>query len=73
MSIATAFSGVVNTVFGWAVSKKHLAPKETSTTKKSDELQEDEISQIHGGIEQVLNIGSQSSGAGAGKVTFNPF
>ena len=24
-------------------------------------------------IEQVLNIGSQSSGVGAGKVTFNPF
>ncbi len=24
-------------------------------------------------IEQTLNIGSQSSGAGAGKVTFNPF
>jgi len=24
-------------------------------------------------IEQVLNIGSQSQGAGAGKVTFNPF
>ena len=24
-------------------------------------------------IEQVLNIGSQSSGAGAGKVSFNPF
>jgi type VI secretion system Hcp family effector len=24
-------------------------------------------------IEQVLNIGSQSSGAGAGKITFNPF
>jgi len=24
-------------------------------------------------IEQVLNIGSQSSGSGAGKVTFNPF
>src|SRR4051812_29666501 len=24
-------------------------------------------------IEQVLNIGSQSTGAGAGKVTFNPF
>ena len=24
-------------------------------------------------IEQMLNIGSQSSGAGAGKVTFNPF
>ena len=24
-------------------------------------------------VEQVLNIGSQSSGAGAGKITFNPF
>ncbi len=24
-------------------------------------------------IEQVLSIGSQSTGAGAGKVTFNPF
>ena len=24
-------------------------------------------------IEQTLNVGSQSSGAGAGKVTFNPF
>jgi type VI protein secretion system component Hcp len=24
-------------------------------------------------IEQTLNIGAQSSGAGAGKVTFNPF
>jgi type VI secretion system secreted protein Hcp len=24
-------------------------------------------------IEQILNIGSQSSGSGAGKVTFNPF
>jgi hypothetical protein len=24
-------------------------------------------------IEKVLNIGSQSSGSGAGKVTFNPF
>ena len=23
--------------------------------------------------EQTLNVGSQSSGAGAGKVTFNPF
>lgn len=24
-------------------------------------------------VEQTLSIGSQSSGAGAGKVTFNPF
>ena len=70
MSIATAFSGVVNTVFRWAVSKKHLALKETSATKKNDELQEDKLSQIHGGN---INISSQSSGAGTGKVTFNPF
>jgi len=32
-----------------------------------------EISDYSFDIEQVLSIGSQSSGAGAGKVTFNPF
>jgi Type VI secretion system effector, Hcp/PEP-CTERM motif len=32
-----------------------------------------EISDFSFDIEQVLNIGSSSSGAGAGKVTFNPF
>jgi len=32
-----------------------------------------EISDFNFDIEQALNIGSQSSGAGAGKVTFNPF
>jgi hypothetical protein len=32
-----------------------------------------EVSDYSFDIEQVLNIGSQSSGAGAGKVTFNPF
>ncbi len=32
-----------------------------------------EIDDFNFDIEQVLNIGSQSSGAGAGKVTFNPF
>jgi hypothetical protein len=33
------------------------------------------ISGSHGDIpsEQTLSIGSQSSGAGAGKITFNPF
>ncbi len=31
------------------------------------------VSQMSFDIEQTLNIGSQSSGAGAGKVTFNPF
>jgi hypothetical protein len=33
----------------------------------SAELSEDELAKVGGGI------GSQSSGAGAGKVTFNPF
>ena len=32
-----------------------------------------EIEEFSFGIEQTLNIGSQSTGAGAGKVTFNPF
>jgi type VI secretion system secreted protein Hcp len=32
-----------------------------------------EIEDYNFDIEQTLNIGSQSSGAGAGKVTFNPF
>src|ERR1700759_4147058 len=32
-----------------------------------------EIENFSFDIEQVLNIGSQSTGAGAGKVTFNPF
>jgi Type VI secretion system effector, Hcp/PEP-CTERM motif len=32
-----------------------------------------EIEDFSFDVEQVLNIGSQSSGAGAGKVTFNPF
>jgi len=32
-----------------------------------------EIEDFSFDIEQTLNIGSQSSGAGAGKVTFNPF
>lgn len=32
-----------------------------------------EIKDYSFGVEQTLTIGSQSSGAGAGKVTFNPF
>ena len=32
-----------------------------------------EVASFSFDIEQTLNIGSQSSGAGAGKVTFNPF
>jgi type VI secretion system secreted protein Hcp len=32
-----------------------------------------EVETFNFDVEQTLNIGSQSSGAGAGKVTFNPF
>jgi bacteriocin-like protein len=46
--------------------------KEDPTTKKNDELQEDELNKVTGGIEQNLSLGSHSTGAGAGKVTFNP-
>jgi len=47
--------------------------KSSKTPTTAAELPTRELDRIVGGIEQVLNIGSQSSGAGAGKVTFNPF
>jgi hypothetical protein len=54
--------------------------KQRSSAPTKDALSEQELNEVSGGledisfdIEQVLNIGSQSSGAGAGKVTFNPF
>jgi len=47
------------------------------------ELSDAELAMVTGGvaptpippfdIEQILSIGSQSTGVGAGKVTFNPF
>jgi bacteriocin-like protein len=41
---------------------------------KAEELSQEELAKISGGDnEQVLSIGSQSSGAGAGKIKFNPF
>ncbi|HEV8042118.1 MAG TPA: bacteriocin [Bryobacteraceae bacterium] len=41
---------------------------------KAEELSQEELAEISGGDnEQVLSIGSQSSGAGAGKIKFNPF
>jgi hypothetical protein len=46
---------------------------EESTLKSEGELTEKDLVRAAGGIEQTLNIGSQSSGAGAGKITFNPF
>lgn len=41
-----------------------------------EELIEAELDKISGGkntVSQSLKIGSQSTGAGAGRVTFNPF
>jgi hypothetical protein len=49
-------------------------------TAKPRELTCSELQAVVGGvstprsnIQQVLSVGSQSSGAGAGKITFNPF
>lgn len=47
--------------------------KQYATGKPGQPGQLFEIEDYSFDIEQVLNIGSQSSGAGAGKVTFNPF
>lgn len=46
------------------------APK---NVKFSWELNGQQLDNVAGGVEQTRNIGSQSSGAGAGKVAFNPF
>jgi bacteriocin-like protein len=53
------------------MSKKAATPRE---------LTANELNSVVGGvstwraeIEQVLRIGSASTGAGAGKITFNPF
>jgi hypothetical protein len=58
-----------------------LALRENGPSKRRETMNEiaiNELDQVSGGkstfdVEQTLNIGSQSSGAGAGKVTFNPF
>jgi tellurite resistance protein len=50
-------------------------------TAKTGEVSEAELERVVGGeisdfsfdVEQNTNIGSQSSGVGAGKVTFNPY
>jgi bacteriocin-like protein len=45
-----------------------IADDLTKTKKGDGELSEEELKNVSGG-----NIGSQSKGAGAGKVTFDPF
>ena len=61
-------------------SKTAIEPKAQVT--KASEISDAELDQVTGGVvrkageqpqEASLNIGSQSSGAGAGKVTFDPF
>lgn len=44
-----------------------------SNTGSNGDANKFEIDDFSFDIEQTLNIGSQSSGSGAGKVTFNPF
>lgn len=48
----------------------HTPSKDRSLSSRQDLF---EISDFSFDIEQTLSIGSNSSGAGAGKVTFNPF
>ena len=47
--------------------------EELASPFKSNKGKVFEVTEYSFGIEQTLNIGSQSTGAGAGKVTFNPF
>ncbi|MFY9957119.1 hypothetical protein [Bradyrhizobium sp.] len=56
----------LNTVDG--AGRAAPAPSKTTTSKGLFEVEDYSFD-----IEQVLSIGSQSTGAGAGKVTFNPF
>jgi len=61
-----------------------LSESQVDMSKNNEELASDlksyasasqlfEVEDYSFDIEQVLNIGSQSTGAGAGKITFNPF
>ena len=65
------------------MSRKQEKPGSEEAGKPSivppdrDEVSDHDLDKASGGfsfdIEQTLNIGSQATGAGAGKVTFNPF
>jgi type VI secretion system secreted protein Hcp len=61
-----------------------LSESQVDMSKNNEDLAQDlkgfasasqlfEVEDYSFDIEQVLNIGSQSTGAGAGKITFNPF
>ncbi len=56
--------------------KRHCSPRSSPTLCSKSTPKEPKLFEIEDfsfDIEQTLNIGSQSTGAGAGKVTFNPF
>jgi type VI secretion system Hcp family effector len=57
-------------VFAESMSCSYESP---SASQAQDGSSSFEIEDFSFDVEQILNIGSQSSGAGAGKVTFNPF
>ena len=60
----------------WLKGESQVEVNAQQESKLGSDLKQDsvfEIDDFNFDIEQVLNIGSQSSGAGAGKVTFNPF
>ena len=51
------------------MTKKEQTGKPAEKKAGSDELSEDKLDKVVGGT----TIGSATGGAGAGKVTFNPF
>jgi hypothetical protein len=54
-------------------TSKELSEQELDGVAGGVALSSFSMTGVSAGLEQTLNIGSQSSGAGAGKVTFNPF
>jgi type VI secretion system Hcp family effector len=61
---------------GWVPGESQVVINTTNETKLGTDIKAGyvfEIDDFSFDIEQVLNIGSQSSGIGSGKVTFNPF
>jgi hypothetical protein len=53
--------------------RKPISSSEKQTVKKEGDLTEDELSKVTAGDGNTTTIGSQTGGAGAGKVTFKEF
>ncbi|MGI4864587.1 MAG: type VI secretion system tube protein Hcp [Janthinobacterium lividum] len=65
----TDYNGKVLTADGTTIDGKNL----DSNTFDVNNPQFTQVLTYSASVEQTLNIGSQSTGAGAGKITFNPF